>query len=87
MLFTDLVNTKIFIDAGHNSEDTLQSTLYEIDTFETYKKGPSFCESNKGSKERQGPTPAVRFTEAPVKRESTVLVHIITKITLIIPND
>ena len=35
----------------------------------------------------QGPTLAVRFTEAPIKRESTVLVYIITKITFIFPND
>ena len=33
---------------------------------------PSYRESNKGSKERQGPTPSVRFTEVSVKRESTV---------------
>ena len=34
---------------------------------------PSYRESNKGSKERQGPTPRVRFTEVSVKRESTVV--------------
>ena len=33
---------------------------------------PSYRESNKGSKERQGPTLGVRFTEVSVKRESTV---------------
>ena len=33
---------------------------------------PSYRESNKGSKERQGPTLSVRFTEVSVKRESTV---------------
>jgi len=33
---------------------------------------PSYKESNKGSKERQGPTLSVRFTEVSVKRESTV---------------
>ena len=32
----------------------------------------SYKESNKGSKERQGPTLGVRFTEVSVKRESTV---------------
>ena len=34
---------------------------------------PSYRESNKGSKERQGPTLGVRFTEVSVKRESTVV--------------
>ena len=33
---------------------------------------PSYRESNKGSKERQGPTLSVHFTEVSVKRESTV---------------
>ena len=33
---------------------------------------PSYRESNKGSKERQGPTLGVRFTEVSVKRESTL---------------
>ena len=33
---------------------------------------PSYRESNKRSKERQGPTLSVRFTEVSVKRESTV---------------
>ena len=32
----------------------------------------SYRESNKGSKERQGPTLGVRFTEVSVMRESTV---------------
>ena len=34
---------------------------------------PSYRESNKRSKERQGPTLSVRFTEVSVKRESTVV--------------
>ena len=34
---------------------------------------PSCRESSKWSKERQGPTPRVRFTEVSVKKESTVL--------------
>ena len=34
---------------------------------------PSYKESNKGNKQRQGPTLGVRFTEVSVKRESTVL--------------
>ena len=34
---------------------------------------PSYKESNKMSKERQGPTLSVRFTEVSVKRESTVV--------------
>ena len=33
---------------------------------------PSYKESNKGNKQRQGPTLGVRFTEVSVKRESTV---------------
>ena len=33
---------------------------------------PSYRESNKGSKERQGPTLGVRFREVSIKRESTV---------------
>ena len=36
------------------------------------KRCPSYRESNKGSKERQGLTLSVRFTEVSVKRESTV---------------
>ena len=36
------------------------------------EKCPSYRESNKGSKERQGPTLGVLFTEVSVKRESTV---------------
>ena len=34
---------------------------------------PSYRESNKGSKERQGPTLGVRLIEVSVKRESTVV--------------
>ena len=34
---------------------------------------PSYKESNKGNKQRQGPTLGVRFTEVSVKRESTVV--------------
>ena len=37
---------------------------------------PSHRESNKGSKERQGPTPSARFTEVSVKRESTVYYYL-----------
>ena len=50
-----------------------------MDTFETGTKVsvsercPSSKESNKGSKERQGPTLSVCFTEVSVKRESTVI--------------
>ena len=36
---------------------------------------PSYKESNKGNKQRQGPTLSVRFTEVSVKRELTVLRH------------
>ena len=44
----------------------LQSTLYKTDTFGTTTKRPSYRESNKGSKERQGPTLGVHFTEVSV---------------------
>ena len=44
---------------------------------------PSYRESNKGSKERQGPTLGVRFTEVSVKRESTVLLKILASIYLL----
>ena len=45
------------------------STLPRADTFGTGTKCPSYRESNKGSKERQGPTLGVRFTKVSVKRE------------------
>ena len=51
-----------------NQRDTkvhLHSTLYKTDTFGTSTKRPSYRESNKGSKERQGPTLGVRFREVP----------------------
>ena len=57
----------------------IQSTLSKSDTFGTGTKTvsvlercPSYRESNKGSKERQGPTLGVRLIEVSVKRESTV---------------
>ena len=34
---------------------------------------PSYKESNKGNKQRQGPTLGARFTEVSVKKESTVV--------------
>ena len=37
-----------------------------------FERCPSYRESNKRSKERQGLTLGVRFTEVSVKRESTV---------------
>ena len=37
------------------------------------KRCLSYSESNKGSKERQGPTLSVRFTEVSIKRELTVV--------------
>ena len=37
------------------------------------EKCPSYKESNKGSKERQGPTLGVYFTEVSIKIESTVV--------------
>ena len=48
-----------------------------MDTFGTGTKCPSSRELNKGSKERQGTTLSVRFTEVSVKRESTVLEMVI----------
>ena len=39
---------------------------------------PSYRESNKGSKEKQGTTLGVRFTEVSVKRESTVYLTLCT---------
>ena len=36
------------------------------------ERRPSYRESNKGRKERQGPTLGVRLIEVSVKRESTV---------------
>ena len=44
----------------------IQSTLSKTDTFGTGTKRPSYRESNKGSKERQGPTISARFTEVSV---------------------
>ena len=44
-----------------------------MDTFGTGHKCPSYRESDKGSKEKQGPTLSVHFTEVSVKRESTVM--------------
>ena len=35
---------------------------------------PSCKESNKGSKERKGPTLGVHFTEVSAKRESTLII-------------
>ena len=48
-----------------------------MDTFGTGTKCPSYRELHKGSKERQGTTLSVRFTEVSVKRESTVLEMVI----------
>ena len=50
----------------------IQSTPSKTDTFGTGSTCPSYRESNKGSKERQGQTLGVRFREVSVKRESTV---------------
>ena len=43
-----------------------QSTLSKTDTLGTGTKCPSYKESNKGSKERQGPTISVCFTEVSI---------------------
>ena len=62
-------------DSCKNNVDVknIQSTLSTTETFGTGPKCPSYKESNKMSKERQGPTLSVRFTEVSVKRESTVV--------------
>ena len=44
----------------------IQSTLSKTETFGTGTKCLSYRESNKGSKERQGPTLGVRFTEVSI---------------------
>ena len=63
----------------------IQSTLSKTDTFGTGTKCPSYRESNKRSKEKQGPTlkcpfyRGVRLIVVSVKRELTVLriIHLI----------
>ena len=60
-----------------NTDQHLQSTPSKTDTFGTGSKCPSYRESNKGSKERQGPTLGVRLIEVSVKRESTVYFYFI----------
>ena len=47
----------------HGIELGVQSTLSKTDTFGTGTKCPSYRESSKRSKQRQGPTLSVRFTE------------------------
>ena len=42
---------------------------------------PSYKESTKGSKQRQGPTLGVHFTEVSVKRESTVIILLSDSVT------
>ena len=41
------------------------------------ERSPSYRESNKGNKQRQGPTLSVHFTEVSIKRESTVVVKVL----------
>ena len=48
------------------SLNSMQSTVSKTCTFGTSTKCPSYRESNKGSKERQGPTVCVCFTEVSV---------------------
>ena len=43
-----------------------QSTLSKMDTYGMGTKCPSYRESNKGSKERQGPNLGVSFTEVSI---------------------
>ena len=54
--------------------NAIQSTLSKTDTFGIGSKCASYIhvEPNKGSKERQGPTLGVHFTEVSIKRESAV---------------
>ena len=63
-------------------ELTLQSTPSKEDNFGSGTVCPSYKESTKRSKERQGPTLAVRFTEVFVKRESTVVAILKLSITV-----
>ena len=61
--------------------DYVQLTLSKTDTFGTsavsvLERSPSYRESNKGSKEKQGPTLGVHFIEVSVKRELTVYIFI-----------
>ena len=56
IVFCSLCNQKII----------LQSTLSKMDTYGMGTKCPSCRESNKGSKERQGPNLGVSFTEVSV---------------------
>ena len=56
--------------------ERIQSTLSKTDTFELLWEPALSVHlrgSNKGSKERRGPTLGLRFTEVSVKRESTVI--------------
>ena len=46
--------------------------LWDRHQVSVLERCPSYPESNKGNKQRQGPTPGVRFTEVSVKRGSTV---------------
>ena len=62
---------------GHR-KSYLKSTLSKTDTFGTGTSCPSYRESNRGRKERQGPTLGVVYRgvgliEVSVKRESTVV--------------
>ena len=55
-----------------NQKIILQSTLSKMDTYGTGTKCPSYRESNKGSKERRGPTLGVPFTEGVRLMESQI---------------
>ena len=46
--------------------------LWDRHQVSVLERCPSYRESTKGSKERQGPTISVPFTEVSVNRESTV---------------
>ena len=53
--------------------NVIQSTLSKSDTFGTgLERCPSYRKSNRRSKERQGPTLGVRFTEVSVFIESQI---------------
>ena len=82
MQISEAVITSFSIYIFFTSYSALQSTLSKTDTFGTGTKCPSqrdvrLIESNKGNKQRQGPTLSVRFTEGSVtevsvKRELTL---------------
>ena len=67
--YTTCIDQTKFIVSDWPRGTSLQSTLSETDTLGTCSMCPSYRESNKGRKERQGPTLSVRLIEVSCKRE------------------